>query len=120
MNRPNLQTRKPAGLALLFAAGILGLMAQPAAAHKIDYRPPLGHHYYYQYGRPFVFPRWLRKDYDFQRWYLRSDYRFIRGASWRRLYDMYIYDTRYRRHRHRHHHHRHVIVDFADRPRRRR
>lgn len=106
-------------LQALLAVALLGALAQPAAAHKIDFRPP-AYHYYYQHGSPYVFPRWLRKDRDFQRWYRRSDYRYIRGASWRRLYDMYLYDKSNRRLRHRHRHYQgRVVIDLDKRPRRR-
>lgn len=107
-------------LPALLAVAVLGAFAQPAAAHKVDFRPPASYHYYYQHGSPYLFPRWLRKDRDFQRWYRRSDYRYIRGANWRRLYDMYLYEKSYRRHRHRHSYYPgRVLIDFDKRPRRR-
>lgn len=107
-------------LSALFAATLFGTLAQPAEAHKVDFRPPVTYHYYYQHGSPYVFPRWLRKDRDFQRWYRRSDYRYIRGASWQRLYDMYRYETSHRRLRHRHRHYQgRVLIDLNKRPRRR-
>ena len=83
---------------MLAVAALAMLVAEPAAAHKYGHRPYVTNHYYYQHGRRVVFPRWLRKHRDFQRWYYRSDYRFIRGASWEGLYDLYRFERRYNRH----------------------
>ena len=107
-------------LPVLLALALPVALTQPAAAHKVDFRTPVTYHYYYQHGNPYVFPRWLRKDRDFQRWYRRSDYRYIRRASWRRLYDMYLYEKSHRRLRHRHRHYQgQILIDFDKRPRRR-
>lgn len=102
----------------LACAVMLMTFSQPASAHKLEYRPYVTQHYYYQQGRRYAFPRWLRKDKGFQRWYLRSNYRYIRGASWEGLYDLYRYERKLRRYGHRHFKGR-VYVDY-DRPYRRR
>ena len=82
---------------IMLAIGMLTAVAQPATAHKYDARPVMSNHYYSQYGRPVVFPRWLKKNHDFQRWYMHSDYRYIRGANWDRLYDVYVFEIRQQR-----------------------
>jgi hypothetical protein len=84
-------------LSIMLAIGMLTAVAQPASAHKYEARPVVSNHYYSQYGRPVVFPGWLRKSHDFQRWYLHSDYRYIRGANWDRLYDLYVFEMRQQR-----------------------
>lgn len=62
-------------------------------------------------------PRWLRRNYDFRHWYVHQQYRLPRRASWSRLYEMYLYDTRrFRRAWHRRIDRGH---DWRDRPRRR-
>lgn len=93
-------------LALVLSAGLMLSMMEPAAAHKVEFRPVVSSNFYYQrmrHGQSFVFPRWLRKDRDFQRWFLRSEYRFlngrIRGANWHHLYQQYRYETHYWRKR---------------------
>ncbi|MBT8080728.1 MAG: hypothetical protein KJO31_19255 [Gammaproteobacteria bacterium] len=61
-------------------------------------------------------PRWLRRNYNFRRWYVHQQHRLPRRASWGRLYEMYLYDTRrFRRAWHRRFDHGH---DWRDQPRR--
>lgn len=83
--------------------------AQPAAAHKVGHRPAVTNQYYRlydrQHGRRYVFPRWLQRDRDFQRWFLRNDYRYVtgynRGGSWEELYSLYRFERRHWRNGHR-------------------
>ena len=103
---------------LLCATGLAVALVRPATAHEIEFRPRISHQYYYRHGRVLVFPRWLQREHDFQRWYLHSDYRYIRGANWAALYDLYLFEKRHRRRMH-HHVHGKVYVDL-DRPRHRR
>ena len=63
------------------------------------------------------FPRWLRRDYDFQHWYFHKQYRLPRRASWSRLYGIYLNDTR--RHRRAWHRRFDRGYDWRDQPRRR-
>lgn len=96
-------------LVMVLSSGLLLSIVPPAAAHKVEFRPVISKHHYYQqtrHGRSFIFPRWLKKDRDFQRWFLRSDYRHlhghIRGANWRQLYGRYRHETQHLRRRNRH------------------
>jgi hypothetical protein len=117
----NATINRPTGrlaVLLVCASALLTAMAEPASAHKIEFRPPVSHHYYYQHGRPFVFPPWLRKDREFQHWYVHSDYRYVRGADWRLLYDLYLYDTRRLKRGYKHFHGK-VYSDLSRLPRRR-
>lgn len=118
MNAKLTHTIRRLVFSIMLSAGLLTAIAQPAAAHKIEFRPVVSKHYYYQHGRHFTFPRWLRKNQDFRRWYLRSDYRYIRGANWNTLYDMYLFEKRYQRRSHKHFHGK-EYVDRDRQPRRR-
>ncbi len=69
--------------------------AADASAHKIEYRPYVVHRQYV-YGQTRIFPGWLRKNREFQRWYLHSRYRLMRHMTWHRLYDIYHFEKRYR------------------------
>jgi hypothetical protein len=87
-------------LLLLCVASLVVAMVRPATAHEVEFRPRVSHHFYYQHGRAFRFPHWLRDERDFQRWFLHSDYRYIRGANWAALYDLYLFEKRHRRRAH--------------------
>jgi hypothetical protein len=107
-------------LAKLFlcSASLISAFGRPASAHDIEVRPQVSHHYYYGHTRPIAYPRWMQKDRDFQRWYLRSDYRYIRGANWASIYDLYLLEKRHRRHRHNRFHGK-VYIDLSQPPHRR-
>ena len=91
---------------IMLSAGLLTAIARPAAAHKYEVRPIAPHYYYYRHASSAAFPRWLKRNRDFQRWYLRSDYccqrRIIRGAYWDHMYDMYVFEKRHQRRAKRH------------------
>ena len=80
---------------LIFGTCLLLAGAKDASAHKIDFRPYVVQHQYV-YGQTRVFPVWLRRNREFQRWYLQSCYRSTRGSSWKRLYDDYRFEKRHR------------------------
>ena len=69
------------------------------------------------------FPRWLRRDYDFQHWYFHRQYWLPRRATWSRLYGMYLNDTRRHRRgwyrRYDYGYNRRDGYDWRDEPRRR-
>lgn len=84
-----------AALALVVGLAFLGM--PEANAHKVEYRHRYVHDFHY-YSETRAFPRWLKKDRGFKRWYVHNRYRFPRRMSWHRLYDCYLDDRRrYRR-----------------------
>lgn len=106
MNIADRHVTQRVALALVLSVGLMLSAMQPAAAHKVEFRPVVSSNHHYQrtrHGRSFVFPRWLRKDRDFQRWFLRSEYRYLNGhvrsADWHQLYRQYRYETHYWRKR---------------------
>jgi len=95
MNSKTNHWMKRTAWSLIFGMGLMLANVPEASAHKVEYRPYIVYdHYAYAGSRHF--PRWLRKDRDFQRWYLYSNYRMNRHMSWHRLYDIYKYERRYR------------------------
>ena len=79
----------------LFLAG-----ATDASAHKTDYRSYVVHRQYSS-SHTRTFPGWLRRDREFQHWYLNTRYRAMPRLSWQRLYNIYCFDKRYRLQSHR-------------------
>ena len=97
MNTSTSHVMKRTFFSLIFGICLLLVNVPEASAHKIEYRPYVVHdHYAYAGSRSF--PRWLRKNRDFQRWYLYSNYRLNRHMSWHRLYDIYRFEKRHRLH----------------------
>ncbi len=84
-------------LALVFGAGLILLNAANASAHEAEYRPYYVQHHYV-HARTSFFPGWLRRNREFQRWYMHNQYRFTRHISWHRLHDTYRLERRQRRH----------------------
>jgi hypothetical protein len=82
---------------LVFGAGLVLLSAVDASAHEVEYRPYYVQHHH-AYARTRIFPAWLKRNREFQRWYMHNHYRFKRHISWPRLYDMYRFERRHRRH----------------------
>ncbi len=80
---------------LILGMGLMLANVPDALAHKAEYRPYIVYDHY-AYGGSRHFPRWLRKDREFQRWYLYGHYRVNRHLSGHRLYDIYKYERRYR------------------------
>ncbi len=76
--------------ACLFLTG-----AADASAHEIAFRPYVVHRQYAA-GQTRLFPGWLRRNREFQRWYLNTRYLSMRRLSWQRLYDIYSFEKRYR------------------------
>ncbi len=100
---------------LLLITGVLTLAAVPeASANGSQYRS-YDRHYDVRHGHGY--PTWLRRNYDFHRWYWRSHHHNDFNMSWSRLFDVYRYERKYhhpyhdydrRRHnRHRKHHRHH-------------
>lgn len=84
-------------LALVCGTGFALLSAPDASAHEVEYRPYYVQSHYIYAGSRF-YPRWLRRNREFQRWYVHNQYRFRRHLSWHRLYDIYRFERRHRRH----------------------
>ena len=82
---------------LVFGAGLVLLSTADAAAHDVEYRPYHVQHHY-AYARERFYPGWLRRNREFQRWYVHNQYRFKRHASWHRRYDIYRFERRHRGH----------------------
>ena len=95
MNSKTNHLMKRLAWSLIFGMGLMLLNVPDASAHKTEYRPHIVYdHYAYAGSRPF--PRWLRKDREFQRWYLYSHYRMNRHTTWHRLYNVYKNERRHR------------------------
>jgi len=95
MNSKANNCMKRTAWSLILGMGLMLANVPEASAHKIEYRPYVVYDHY-TYARSRHFPRWLRKDRDFQRWYLYSNYRTNRHMSWHRLFDIYKYERRHR------------------------
>lgn len=88
----------------LFIGSFLSLVSvADATAHTSDYRPYVVQRHYVV-SQPRNFPRWLRADRKFQRWYLGNRYRLRSDLSWQRTYDIYYYEKHYRAHNRPHQH----------------
>jgi len=81
----------------LFLAG-----TADAAAHQTEHRTYVVQ-YHYTHGQKKASPSWLRRNRDFQHWYLHSRYRSMHRLSWQRLYDIYRIEKRYRLRSRKHH-----------------
>lgn len=81
---------------LIFGAGLFLLSAADASAHEVEYRPHIAYDHYV-YSRTRSFPRWLRRNREFQHWYMHSRYRYVRRMTWHGVYDRYRIEQRYRR-----------------------
>ncbi len=80
---------------LFVITSALGLASVPeASAHGGQYRA-YERHYVVRHGHSY--PYWLRRQYDFHRWYRHSQYRYDFHLSWERLFDFYRYERRYHR-----------------------
>jgi len=93
-NMGHIMTRTICSLSL--GIGLFLVSAADASAHEIQYRPHIVHDHY-EYGRTRLLPRWLKRNREFQHWYLHSRYRFMRRMTWHRVYDLYLFERRYRR-----------------------
>ena len=104
-HRPTAQGRNLVVGALLVAALTVGL-STTAAAHERGHGKHARHHHVIEY-RP-DYPRWLRKDRQFRRWYERSHYYRAahyhhRRPDWRRIYRVYRSSYQPPRYRYSHH-----------------
>jgi len=82
---------------LLLGSSLVVVLSPTASAHEpVNAQRATGGHRHAAIPLP-VYPRWLRRDRAFQRWYVRSHYRHMRRLSWRRLYRLYNYDVAYYR-----------------------
>ena len=79
----------------LLIASAMGLATVPEASAHGSHNRAYDRHAVVRYGHRY--PYWLRRHYDFQRWYVRSRYRYDFYMSWDRLYDIYGYERKYRR-----------------------
>lgn len=112
-------------LMCMLTVGLLAGFAQRADAHDQRHR---AHHWspQYTYTREYrrEFPRWLRHDRDFRRWYHYNRFHHVRRISWNRLYDVYRHDRAHHAYKKRKHWQRHARVRnhgyYADTRRRRR
>ena len=66
-----------------------------AEAHGNGYRHYVAHRHY-DYVKPVNFPRWLRSEREFQRWYVQNQYRLKRNLSWQRRYEVFYLEKSYR------------------------
>ncbi len=79
----------------LLIASALSLASVPeASAHESRYASYDRHTIVRHAGH---YPHWLRRDYDFRRWYLHSRFRYDFYLSWDRLFDIYRYERKYHR-----------------------
>jgi len=83
---------------LLMGGTLMFALSPAASAHETGYLPYVANDYYHAGPPQRAYPRWLRRDRDFHRWYLRSRYRDAHELSWHRLYTLYRHDLRYNRH----------------------
>ena len=72
---------------------LLVLAAANASAHEVEYRPYYVQSHYVD-ARSRFYPAWLRRNREFQRWYMRNQYRFQRHIGWHRLFDIYRFEKR--------------------------
>ena len=90
---------KLAVMPAVFAAGLILIPASDAAAHGRVYHDVYHPHaVVHMRDRHVRFPRWLRHNYDFVRWYRINHYRYRPDVSWRRLHRHYERDYFYHRH----------------------
>ncbi len=99
----------------LLITSVLGLAFVPEASAQGSRYASYDRHYVVRGGESY--PYWLRRNYDFRRWYLRSHYHNDFYLGWDRLFDIYRYERKYHRpyrhydrrgrHRHREHHRHH-------------
>lgn len=103
----HLTNRSASGLAwsMIILAGTVFVAPTSASAHEVKYAYGVNHGYYVHDRSARHFPRWLRARRDFQHWYHRSHYRYMRRLSWERLYDLYLYEKRRAGHHSRHYDH---------------
>lgn len=95
-------------IAILAVGGMLTFGLAPAAsAHEVHYVPRAAYLHYHRHDVVRPIPPWVRADRAFHHWYLQSRYRYVQHLSWHRLFELYIYDSRYHGHRR----HRHAWVD---------
>ncbi len=109
-------TKRLMWLLILVSGLSLGFTA-PANAHGSSQHRSVSQHYYQpRYHRGYVntFPRWLRKNHSFQRWYWSGDYRYDRGYGWNNLYSMYKKDRYYRKHGRHARHKRYAYSGYND------
>lgn len=83
--------------ALAFGVCLMFIDLPDAKAHGIEFRPGFVE-VHYGYARARHFPRWLRRNREFQHWYWHSHYRFSRHMNWHRLYHIYLNDRHHRWH----------------------
>ncbi len=95
MNANMSQIMKRTFCSLSFGICLFLLSAADASAHEVEYRPHIAYDHYV-YGRTRSFPRWLRRNREFQHWYMHSRYRYMRRMTWHRIYDRYRFEQRYR------------------------
>ena len=81
---------------LIFGACLFLAGAPDASAHNTGHRQYIVHDNYV-YGRTRSVPGWLKRNREFQHWYLHSRNRFMRRMTWRRIYDLYLFEQRHRR-----------------------
>ena len=82
--------------------GLSAFAAPQAEAHGRAYVPAPYYERYVDIDDRRYFPRWLRKDRDFRRWYKRSHFHHVRYIGWQRLYDLYLIDRYQQRRLNRH------------------
>lgn len=98
----------------LVITSALALAPVPEALADASHYRSYDGHYVVRHGHSY--PYWLRRNYDFHRWYWSSHYRHDFHTSWDRLFDVYRYERRHHRpyryynrrgHNRHHEHHRH-------------
>ncbi|HEX7061149.1 MAG TPA: hypothetical protein VF200_04215 [Woeseiaceae bacterium] len=87
--------------ALLLGLGLLTLYAPRAGAHEPGYVVVVHQGKVVRKFDPGL-PRWLAREYDFQRWYVRGPYYRRPHPDWRHLYRLYRRDAAWHRHGHAH------------------
>lgn len=93
-----IETRKTLkrGVPLLLVGTWLSLAGiKDAGAHGNGHRSFVVHRHY-AYVQPVSFPRWLRSEREFQRWYVQNHYRLRRNISWQRRYEIFYQEKSYR------------------------
>ena len=73
---------------MVFAACLSLAVVADAEAHKPGYRQYVVHQHYVYYKAD-KYPLWLQRDYEFQRWFVKNQFRLNRNLSWQRRYEIF-------------------------------
>jgi len=79
----------------LIITSALGMASVPEASAHGSHNRAYDRHYVVRHGHSY--PYWLRRNYDFHRWYVGSRFRYDFYMSWDRLFDIYRYERKYHR-----------------------